>query len=120
MLLGLLGKKVYNTRFIARNMAGASAIEIAAIRKVNRKYLDWKWEYAEDILYFVCACLFYFQKYWSAPVYQGSELSPEDIAHLDNVASDGARKGFTLVTQVMCYALWHGAMDLWESHRYGA
>ena len=107
VFLRLIGAKEYRTRFIAKCMRAATPAEIENVRKVNRKYLDWKWESAEDILYFVLLAVPPYKRYYSAEAYGGTELTADDHRELYKVKHDECWLGITLVIQNNCRAVGH-------------
>ena len=52
-LLHLIGDPEHKARFLATCMPTALKSEVDAMKMVNRKYLRWKWEFVEDVLFFV-------------------------------------------------------------------
>ena len=52
-LLGILGKTEYRKRYVARCCEGISAWQIALVNNITSTFLDWKWEFVEELLYWV-------------------------------------------------------------------
>ena len=104
-VLRVLGDRQYQKMFIARCMSGATRSEVDAVKKTNRKYLDWKWEFIEELLYFLLLAMPSFSRCWDAAVYAGTELTQESIRSITHAASNHVWLGITTVIQVVAHAL---------------
>ena len=102
-MLNVLGGE-YRSVFLAKNAPHASAHEKAIIMRISSKFLDFKWEFVEDLLYWVILALPLFQMCFDAAAFRGSA---EDKDNLGVVKSSNAWEGLTRVVQVV--ACWRQA-----------
>ena len=56
-LLGVLGKNEHRKRYVARCLADVSDLKVAIVNKINSSFLDWKWEFVEELLFWVVLAL---------------------------------------------------------------
>ena len=96
--LGVMGKAEYRTRFVARCMRGhgCAAMEIKNINRITQTFLDFKWEFVENLMYWVVVGHPSYKRFWHSERYAG-DFSEEEVKLLERVRSDPVWFGISLV-----------------------